>query len=83
MESTGPNRTPQPDQGYSSNHDSASVSETKTSSGDGSKVSHTKKVEEGLERIKNVASNGMNRVKIAAHLGINWIKGRYKSSRKQ
>ena len=83
MESTGPNRTPRPDQGYSSNQDSASVSETKRRSGDGAKVSHTKKVEEGCERIKTAASNGMNRVKIAAHLGINWIKGRYKSSRKQ
>ncbi|KAM1170691.1 hypothetical protein ACFX13_021458 [Malus domestica] len=82
MESTRPNRT-SADQGAGSNQDTAPVSDTKASSGEGAKASHTKKVEEGFERIKTAASIGMNRVKIVGHLGINWIKGKYKSSRKQ
>lgn len=77
--------TPRGDQRDGSNQDPASASETKKTSGsaDCAKGNYTRKVEEGFDKIKAAASNGMNRVKIAAHLGLHWIKSKSKTSRKQ
>lgn len=50
--------------------------QAKNSSG-GAKTKYIKKVEEGFGRLKEKASNGVNRVKIGAHLGPQWIKDKY------
>ncbi|CAB4295090.1 unnamed protein product [Prunus armeniaca] len=85
MGSNRPYDTPRGDKRDDSNQDPASASETKKSSGSAvcAKGNYTRKVEEGFDKIKAAASNGMNRVKIAAHLGLHWIKSKSKTSRKQ
>ncbi|PQQ03990.1 hypothetical protein Pyn_19355 [Prunus yedoensis var. nudiflora] len=66
------------DQWDYTNPDPLPVSETKNSSG--AKAKYAKKVEEGFGKTKEVASNGMNKVKSGAQSGFHWIKDKYQKT---